>query len=208
MVAICVASVGSQMWMGTQNAQNWILLFGLVVNITTLVAVIIYVRATGRIAKEAVKQSAASRELAQWQRKQWELDGRKQEWSELIGAVTEAFQKVELVMEPVPHVFAIATPEAAARQAERRWALLKAAAALNDRLFILDVVEKEHIREEWREIEVMSDQLNPVQQGQIPATTSTAGITDFQLKWVAFHRKLVRAAQADLGIAAGKGMTD
>jgi hypothetical protein len=189
---------------GYEAAQTWVLAGGLLVSIVTLIYLIKYVRATKGIESAAAGQTAASQDLACWQRKQWELDSRKQEWRELIGTLTEAFQKVELMIAPMPHVFALATPQGAARQADARWALVQAA-VLNDRLFILDVVENEHIREDWRDIEVMSDQLNPVQQGQITATASTAGITDFQQKWVAFHRKLVKLAQADSGIVNREG---
>jgi hypothetical protein len=43
--------------MGTQSAQNWISLFGLVVSVATLITLIVYVRATKGIERAANEQS-------------------------------------------------------------------------------------------------------------------------------------------------------
>jgi hypothetical protein len=102
-----------------------------------------------------------------------------------------------------PHVFAAHTPQWVARQEEGRWALLDAWGVINNRLFITDVLERERVREDWKEIEVMTDRPVPANQSEPPAGASSAGPTDLQQKWVALHRKLVRLAQADLGIATG-----
>jgi len=182
--------------MGSLITQNIVLLGGLIVQIVTLCYLIKYVRATQRIEKETVRQSETNRELAAWQRRQWELDSRKQEWRELIGTLTQCFQKIELEFaNPTPNIFAQHTREWIADRSEAVSVRLKAAKVIDDRLFITDQLEKERVRECWTEIEAMSVS-TPTQMGQPPP-----GITDLQRKWAALHMKLVRAAQADLGIA-------
>jgi hypothetical protein len=168
--------------MGTQAAQNWLLL-------VNVICVGLYVFLTWK--------------LVRWPRKQWALDRRKEEWGELIATLTKCFPKIEIVTAVAPHVFAAHTPQWAARQEGGRWALLEARGVINNRLFITDVLERERVREDWKEIELMTDRAVPANQGEPPAGASSAGLTDLQQKWVALHRKLVRLAQADLGIATG-----
>jgi hypothetical protein len=179
------------------------MLAGLVVQVVALCYLIKYVRATVGIQKAAGAQTQASQDLAQWQRRQWALDSRKQEWSELIGTLTECVQKIELAKAVAPNVFALATPQWVARQEEARRALLEAGGVISDRLFIKDVLEKERVREDWREIEVMSEGPASVSRDHTAGVAGFAGVTDLQQKWVTLHRKLVRAAQADLGVTVG-----
>jgi hypothetical protein len=166
--------------MSTQNAQNWLLL-------ANLVFVAVYVVLTGK--------------LVRWQRKQWKLDSRKQEWSELIGTLTECFQKIEIEFAaPVPNTFAQHTREWVAHQVETPSVRLRAARVIDDRLFIIDVLEKEHVREGWGEIELASYTPISVQQNPPHQAGGSVSVTGLQQKWAAFHRNLVRAAQLDLGI--------
>ncbi len=218
-------------WVGTVFTQNVILFLALVVNVVTLVFLIKYVRATKGIEEAANKQTevsqgllraanvqgeasrelmaaanaqaAASEKLARWQPEQWRRDSRGQEWRELIGTLTQCFPKIELAKAVAPNAFVPATAQWNARQEEGRRALLEAWGVINDRLFIRDVLERERVREDWKEIESMSDRAAPVGPGEAPAIASPAGVTDLQQKWLVLHRKLVKAAQADLGIATG-----
>jgi drug/metabolite transporter (DMT)-like permease len=70
--SIMAAIARFECWMGTQAAQNWLLL-------GSLIFVGLYVVLT--------------RKLVRWQRKQWALDSRKEEWGELIGTLTKCFPK-------------------------------------------------------------------------------------------------------------------
>jgi|SRR5208337_1848886 len=189
--------------MGSPIAQNIVLLCGLVVQIVTLCFLIKYVRATVGIQKAAIAQAQASQDLAQWQRRQWELDSKEQEWRGLISTLTQCFHKIELAKAVAPNVFAQATRQWVVRQEEGRRALIEAWGVIEDRLSIRDMLERERVREDWREIEFMSGRAAPAKSGETPAVANPAGVTDLQQKWLALHRKLVRAAQADLGIAVG-----
>jgi hypothetical protein len=212
--------------MGSLTAQNIILVGGLVVQIVTLYYLIKYVRATKGIQEASNKQTelsqgllgaadaqmevsrdlmaaanaqaAASEKMARWQPEQWRRDSRGQDWKELVGALTECVLQIENA--PLaPNVFA--TGVVAGRSTMIRGALMDAARALNDRLFITDALEKEHIRVGWREIEAMANTLPIYIPTPQEVNARSPSITDFQQKWEAFHRMLVSAAQADLGIA-------
>jgi hypothetical protein len=164
-------------------------------------------------------QAAASERLARWQPEQWRRDSRGQEWRELIGTLTTSVTKIEAG--PSPHPFAPRTAaagmagsaqqmmdrlmEAVALRSERsHWlneALLAGERVISDRLLITDVLEREHIREEWREIEVMSGDL-PLYQEDVTATNGRSPtITAFQQKWAQLRQRLVGLAQEDLGVA-------
>jgi len=143
--------------MASLVVQDVIMLASLIVQIVTLCYLIKYVRATVGIQKAAVEQTKASQELARWQRRQWLLDNRKQEWSEVIGTLTKCFPRIELARAAAPNVFATATAQWVARQEDGRWALLEAWSVINSRLFITEVLEKENVKEGWKEIEVVSD---------------------------------------------------
>jgi hypothetical protein len=200
--------------MGTQAAQNWVLL-------ANLVAVGVYVCFTRRIYHASDRQAKASQDLARWQTEQWRRDSRGQEWRELIGTLTTSVLRIEAG--PPPHPFAPKTVgeptlgfaverldeqirEAAALRDEcshwRNEALFAAARVICDRLFITDVLEREHIREEWREIEVMSGDLPLSHQDARATNGRSVTITGFQEKWTKLRQKLVRLAQQDLGVAA------
>jgi len=131
-------------WMGTQAAQNWLLL-------ANLLALGIYVWLTHGIKQASNEQTLASRKLAQWQRDQWQLDSRKQEWKELLETLTRCVQEIEKV-------------KSASVNTVAAWdyvnpALLEGSRVIRDRLFIADVVsreDREDIESEWKEIERMA----------------------------------------------------
>ena len=183
-------------WMGTQAAQNWILMLN-------LIAVGIYVCFTRKIYQASDKQAKATQDLARSQRQQWELDSRKEEWRELIDTLTQCFHKVELAKASLPYPSVSAPPQWVVVPGEARRALLEAVGVISNRLFIKDVLEKERVREDWREIELMSEGSAPVSRDHTAGVAGSAGVTDLQQKWVTLHRKLVRAALTDLGVTVG-----
>jgi len=189
--------------MASLIVQDVIILASLIVQIVTLCYLIKYVRATVGIQRAAVEQTKASQDLAQWQHRQWELDNRKEEWRELISTLTRCFPKIGDMVAVAPNVFAAATPQWVARQQEARSALLEASAAITNRLFITDVLERESVWEDWREVEVALDRPVPAGGPQAPTLATSAAVTGIQQKCVALRRKLLRAAQADLGFAVG-----
>jgi hypothetical protein len=219
--------------MGSPIVQSIVLLGGFVVQIVTLCYLIKYVRATVGIQKAAVAQTQASQDLARWQPEQWRRDSRGQEWRELIGTLATSVLKIEAG--PPPHPFVpgtvagaggfdrrepigdivvggMSTREAEALRDERsHWlneALFAAARVISDRLLITDVLEREHIREEWREIEVMSGDLPLYQQDATSANGEHGAVTGFLEKWKQLRKKLVGLAQQDLGVAALAAGTD
>jgi hypothetical protein len=206
--------------MGSPIVQSIILIGALVVQIVTLCYLIKYVRATIGIQKAAVAQTRASQDLARWQPEQWRRDSRGQEWRELIGTLTAAFSKIQAG--PPPHPFAPKTvgeptlgfaierlgeqirEASALRDETSHWlneALFAAARVISDRLFITDVLEREHIREEWREIEIMSGDLPLYHQDARATNGKSVTITAFQEKWTQLRQKLIGLAQQDLGVA-------
>jgi hypothetical protein len=145
-----------------------------------LFAVGIYVWFTRRIYQASVEQAKASQDLARSQRQQWELDSRKEEWRELIDTVTLCFNKIELAWR---------FRSTADRWVEAQSAALDAERVIEDRLFITEFVEREGVLKAWREAKDKA---------------FSAGIVEHQesqQKLAALHQMLVRAAQADLGVA-------
>jgi hypothetical protein len=207
--------------MGSSTVQEAIMLGSLVVQIVTLCYLIKYVRATIGIQKAAVAQTQASERLARWQPEQWRRDSRGQEWRELLGTLTTSVSKI--LAGPPPHPFVprrvgwrtgIGLGEAImdqAREAEAshdersHWlneALFAGERVIADRLLITDVLEREHIREGWIEIEVMSEDLRLYQENATSTNGEAATITAFSGKWKQLRNKLVGLAQQDLGVAA------
>jgi hypothetical protein len=173
--------------------------------------------ASGNLMAAATAQAAASERLAGWQPEQWRRDSRGQEWREFIGTLTTSVSKIE--GGPQPHPFAPRTAgvgtaafaaqlmnrmlEAVALRNERmHWlneALLAAARVIGDRLLIAGVLKREHIREEWKEIERMAHDF--YEQDPASAEGWFVTITTFQGKWAELRQKLILLAQQDLGVA-------
>jgi hypothetical protein len=164
--------------MASLIVQDVIMLASLIVQIVTLCYLIRYVRATVGIQRAAVQQTKASQDLAQWQRRHWELDSKKQEWRELIGTLTECFQKKDLSRKGGR------TPKALDFYEEGLLAEFAAERVITDRLFITQFVEAEHVLGDWRKI---------VDMGPNEADASAQ-------RWKELYSKLVRAAKGDLGI--------
>jgi hypothetical protein len=135
-------------------------------------------------------QARSSEIMARWQPEQWRRDSRGQEWRELVGALTASVSKIEAG--PPPHPFAprpggaplvdqlteMMNEQFSIHKEFSHWlndALLGAARVLSDRLFITDVLEREHIREEWREVELLSHGLPLYQQSD---AASNGGLCD------------------------------
>jgi hypothetical protein len=174
-------------WMGTQAAQNWLLM-------ANLLAVCIYVCFTRRIYHASDKQATATRDLARWQRRQWELDGRKQEWRELIEVLVRCADQIDSAKRTAQvSTFGPFAKEGAERLQRSREA---ARAVLSNRLYIRNVVEREDLENLWREVE----------EYYKPANTNFGDLTGFQEKWKHLHETLVTAAKTDLGIDRGEGV--
>jgi len=212
--------------MGSRIMQNIVMLAALVVQIVTLCYLIKYVRATVGIQRAAMEQTEASQDLARWQPEQWRRDSRGQEWRELIGTLTTSVTKI--LAGPPPHPFVpktvtdrrgfdrvemietmiggMSTREAEAlRDEHSHWlneALFAGERVIADRLLITDVLEREHIREGWIEIEVMSEDLPLYQENATSTDGEAATTTPFSEKWKELRNKLVGLAQQDLGVAA------
>jgi hypothetical protein len=219
-------------WVGTPVAQNVILSLAFALNVVTLIFLIKYVRATKGIQEAANKQTAASERLARWQPEQWRRDSRGQEWRELIGTLTTSVLKIEAGPPPHPFVPRTVVERSAGvlfRLSEdiiggmtagewkafrdecsywRNEALFAAARVISDRLLIADALEREHIREEWREIELMSGDLPLYQENVTSTDGESATVTAFQQKWAQLRRKLVELARQDLGVAVLPAGTD
>jgi hypothetical protein len=182
--------------MGSVIAQNIILLGCLVVQVVTLRYLIKYVRATVGIQKAAGEQTQASQDLARWQRTQWDLDNRKQEWRELIEVWVRCAHRIESAKRSAQASTFAPFNKGAAQPIQE--ALGAAQAVLSNRLYIRDAVQKENLGSMWREIEGYYQ----------PATTNFSDLSGFQEKWSVLHERLFTAAKTDLGIDRGAGFPE
>ena len=134
------------------------------------------IRAANKQAEGSQAQAESGRELARWQREQWELDSRKQEWRELISTLTRCVEMIRVGQRSQNNAEWLQTVQAARGNAST---------VITDRLFITTEITRDGLRDKWDEIAKM-----PFPNGMASP--------DFQKKWHDLHKKLVELAQQDL----------
>jgi hypothetical protein len=141
---------------------------------------------------------------ARTQQKGWEKNSKKEEWRELRSTLERCQQKIKSVKVAVPNLGDM-SGEA---YDEVREAELEGARVIQDRLFILELLQNNKVKEDWDEIQKLAELPGPSpgmvydKSNMPPAKTaqSTFSVTTFNARWVAMHSKLVNLARKDLGL--------
>jgi len=171
--------------MECQSTGNWLILIQDGLLLLNLIALVVYVCFTRRISIAANEQTAESRMLAKWQRQQWQLDSRKQEWMELVGALTRCAQKIIDARSNVKEIGGVWDPylKPAKQEGER---------IISDRLFISDSLERNKIKSDWESFNEVS----------LERTEKEPEVVELGRKlsdcWNNLRHKLMELAKADL----------
>jgi hypothetical protein len=119
----------------------------------------------------------------------WVTNSRKEEWRELISTLQRCQQTIREVKSKLPQGMTISAREPI------REAQLEGARVILDRIFILESLKKNSVKEDWDRIQRMSDLASPLVAAPLQSAFS---LTDFDKEWSALHSKLADLARKDL----------
>ena len=119
-----------------------------------------------------------------WQRRQWALDSKKQEYKELLGTLT---RDALCILHDSGHLGFGLTVTTGEQECKAYEADIEARGVIQDRLFIATVLQKEKILERWQLLVALPDG------------------AEFLNAWRDLHTALLDIAHKDLGIGISRG---